>query len=109
MLIKIILTFLVVEDVAELNRRFTSQRATLPYMFLVTPYDLRPAPKIDAVESVDQRYKQASLWTKGSVSPQILYRSKQLAAAALAYLNTNLLSSNVDVKVIILSLLSLIV
>lgn len=88
---------------AELNRRFTSQRATLPHMFLVTPYDLRPAPKTDAAGSLDQRYKQASLWTKGSVSLQILYRCKQLAAAAFAYLNSNLLSVDMDIKVIIIS------
>ncbi|XP_050699179.1 nucleolar protein 6-like isoform X2 [Eriocheir sinensis] len=89
-----------VGDVAELNRRFTSQRATLPHMFLVTPYDLRPAPKTDAAGSLDQRYKQASLWTKGSVSLQILYRCKQLAAAAFAYLNSNLLSVDMDIKTI---------
>lgn len=72
-------------------------------MFLVTPYDLRPAPRTDAAASLDQRYKQASLWTKGSVSSQILYRSKQLATVAFTYLNSNLQSNDVDVKVIILS------
>lgn len=100
---KIIFTFLVVGDVAELNRRFTSQRATLPHMFLVTPYDLRPTPKTDDAGALDHRYKQASHWTKGSVSLPILYRSKQLAAAANTYLNSNLLSKNMDLKVIIIS------
>lgn len=102
---EVIFIFFIVEDVAELNRRFTSQRATLPHMYLVTPYDLRPAPRTDAGASLDQRYKQASLWTKGSVSLQILYRSKQLAAAAIAYLNNNILSNCMDVKVMNMSCL----
>lgn len=89
-----------VEDVAELNRRFTSQRATLPHMFLVTPYDLQPVTRSDAAASLDQRYRHASLWTKGTVSAQILYRSKQLAAAALTFLNKNLLNNSMDIKTI---------
>ena len=84
---------------AELNRRFTSQRTALPHMFLATPYDLRPIPKSDNAASLDQRYKNASLWTKGSITLQILYRSKQLAAAALTFLNSNLLNDNMDIKV----------
>lgn len=93
------MNFLPVEDVTELNRRFTSQRATLPDMFLVTPYDLHPVARSDAVDALNRRFKHASLWTKGSVSLQILYRSKQLAEAALDFLNKNLLSNDMDIMV----------
>ncbi|XP_063886940.1 nucleolar protein 6-like [Scylla paramamosain] len=89
-----------VEDVTELSRRFTSQRATLPDLFLVTPYDLHPVARSDIVGALDRRYKHASLWTKGSASLQILYRSKQLAEAALNFLNKNLLSSHMDIKTV---------
>ncbi|XP_045117348.1 nucleolar protein 6-like [Portunus trituberculatus] len=89
-----------VEDMAELSRRFTSQRATLPNMFLVNPYDLHPVARSDAVDALDRRYKHASLWTKRSPSLQILYRSKQLAEAALIFFNKNLLSNDMDITTI---------
>lgn len=89
------------EDVAELNRRFTSQRSSLPHMFLTTPYELRSVSSADSAADLDYRYKLASMWTKSSPSLQILFRCKQLAEAAFNYLNVNLMKIDMDIKVVI--------
>ncbi|XP_071514441.1 nucleolar protein 6 isoform X1 [Panulirus ornatus] len=89
-----------VADVAELNRRFTSRRPSLPHMFLTTPYELRSVSGVDSDADLDYRYKLASLWTKSSPSVQILYRCKQLAEASLCCLNVNLMKSDADIKTI---------
>ncbi|KAG7161793.1 nucleolar protein 6-like [Homarus americanus] len=89
-----------VEDIAELNRRFISQRSSLPHMFLATPYELRAVSNTESSADLDRRYKLASTWTKNSPSVQITYRCKQLAEAALGHLNTTLLCNNVNTKMI---------
>lgn len=88
-----------VEDMVELNQRFTSQRSTLPSMFVVTPYDLRTISNTEDPADKDKRYKLASHWTCTTPSLQILYRSKQLASAALGFLSANLTQKTVDIKV----------
>nr|XP_045581475.1 nucleolar protein 6-like [Procambarus clarkii] len=91
-----------VDDVAELNRRFLSQRSTLPHMFIVSPYELRSVSSTETSADLDHRYKLASMWTKTFPSVQILYRSKQLAEAALGYLDNNLLKGFLNFKMIFL-------
>lgn len=83
----------------ELNQRFTSQRSTLPSMFVVTPYDLRTVSNTEDPADKDKRYKLASHWTRTGPSLQILYRSKQLASVALNFLGANLTQKTVDIKV----------
>ncbi|KAK3881250.1 hypothetical protein Pcinc_014302 [Petrolisthes cinctipes] len=89
-----------VEDLVELNQRFTSQRSTLPSMFVVTPYDLRNIKSTEDPADKDKRYKLASHWTRTAPLPQILYRSKQLAGAALDFFSFNLLKKTVDIKTV---------
>ncbi|XP_068242070.1 nucleolar protein 6 isoform X1 [Palaemon carinicauda] len=86
-----------VEDVTELNRRFTSERSSLPPMFIATPYELRGSSS-----SVDDtyRYRLASMWTMESPSLPIIYRCKQLASAALDYMTKAMLKNTFDIKLI---------
>lgn len=89
-----------VEDITELNRRFTSQRLSLPHMFIVSPYELRSISGTGMNTDQDHRYKLASMWTKSSPSLPIIYRCKQLAEAALNCINVSLLKADMDIKVI---------
>ncbi|XP_063610087.1 nucleolar protein 6-like [Penaeus indicus] len=85
-----------VEDQAELSRRFTSQRESLPSMFIATPHELRPVADPDNPEDVNHRYKLASVWTKSEPTLLIVYRMKQLAGVALSLISESVFSSQMD-------------
>ncbi|XP_076032769.1 nucleolar protein 6 Mat89Ba [Oratosquilla oratoria] len=89
-----------IKDLAEIQRRFSSQRSVLPAMFIATPFDMRGPSEVVDQEDKDKRYKLLSSWTKANPSLQIIYRLKQLAAAALKFIDINLLSGKVDMKTI---------
>ncbi|XP_042871815.1 nucleolar protein 6-like [Penaeus japonicus] len=85
-----------VEDQAELSRRFTSQRESLPHMFIATPHELRSVADPDNPEDVNQRYKLASVWTKSEPTLPIIYRIRQLAGAALSFISESALIPQMD-------------
>ncbi|XP_066977982.1 nucleolar protein 6 [Macrobrachium rosenbergii] len=86
-----------VEDITELSRRFTSERSSLPSMFIATPYELRG---LSSSEDASYRYRLASMWTMESPSIPIIYRCKQLASAAHEYVVNNMLKNSFDIKLI---------
>ncbi|KAK7073657.1 hypothetical protein SK128_015685 [Halocaridina rubra] len=86
-----------VEDVTEIHRRFTSERSSLPEMFIATAYELRG---LSTLPDMEYRYKLTSFWTEESPSLQILYRCKQLASASLNFCTRTMLKPNADIKTI---------
>lgn len=85
-----------VEDQAELSHRFTSQRESLPSMFISTPHELRTVADPDNPEDVNHRYKLASVWTKNEPTLLIIYRMKQLAGVALSLISESVFDSQMD-------------
>ncbi|ROT73818.1 putative nucleolar protein 6 [Penaeus vannamei] len=85
-----------VEDQAELSHRFTSQRESLPSMFISTPHELRTVADPDNPEDVNHRYKLASVWTKSEPTLLIIYRMKQLAGVALSLISESVFDSQMD-------------
>lgn len=72
------------EEITEIESNFTSNRATLPAMYFLTPYE----------------GKKPSVWSRAAPTFQVLARIQMLAAESLRFVNTIMFKKlSDDVKV----------